>query len=425
MSKRVASGWTCPACTLENDSQAVACEACGNSSPDSWQCAVCTVSNVAALTQCQACDTSRTQGNFLNAFVVPAQKKAALEEAPLAVKVRLGDGSVVALEGLRENSPASELYEVARKTCKLPSDDFVLLVRPNKKVSRDASEPLGALGVHNSVLTVSGAGGSWKACKEGGFVHSQHQPLLPETELCVGQLNVWFDEAFFVQRARAQIRTFESLKCDVVCLQEVTQPYLDCLLRDPWVQRTFWLSHMLIESYGVALLSRVPAARLTEHALPSIMGRTLLVAEFPAPLPAVATVHLESMSDSMPVRIQQLDKAMAILGPLPEVLVCGDFNFDSGKPVPEGTHVTKDFLDVMPMKPTMGINYPSRKYPPARFDRVLHKSAGLWKPAPSLLFGDKKLATDPAAPVPASDYLRSRGAFLSDHLGLVARFLRK
>ena len=423
MKKRAASGWACGACTLENDSSAVACEACGTSNPDSWQCPVCTVSNGAALTQCQACDTTRAQSAFLTAFVLPAQKKAA-QERPVSVKVKMGDGAAVALEGLLESSPASQLYEEARKACGLTTNDFVLLVPPDRRLPKDAAETLGALGVHRCTLTVSVAAGSWTPCKQGGFVHSQHQPLVPTAELCVGQLNVWFDEAFFAQRAKAQIRTFEALKCDVVCLQEVTQPYLDFLLRDPWVQRTFWLSHVLVEAYGVALLSRVPAARLAEHPLPTVMGRTLVVAEFPAPMPAVATTHLESMSDALPVRVQQLDAVMKVLSPLPDVLLCGDFNFDGNKAVPEANHVSEEFADAMPLNPTIGLNYPSRKYAAARFDRILLKS-GSWKPAATLLFGDTKLPVDSSAPLPASDYLRSRGAFLSDHLGLLARFVRK
>ncbi len=428
--KRRAAEWTCSTCTVNNDGAAVACEACGETSPHAWACPVCTVYNSEDAKACQACDTTRAQASFASAFLVAAQKKAA-SGRDVTVQLRLQDGTIVTLGGLTEESSISALYDAAREAGGLVGTDFVLLQPPGRRIDRSGSneDTVGSLGLHRTTLSVAAAvaraapagGPAWRPAQQGGFVHSKHKPAVPATELRVCQLNVWFDEAFFAQRAAAQLRAMEEMQCDVMCLQEVTQPYLELVMRDPWVQRTFWLSHMLIESYGVMVLSRTPAARLSELPLPSVMGRSLVVAHLPAPLPAVATVHLESMGEYALTRVRQIAAVMDCLEPIEDAVLCGDFNFDGDRECAERAELRPQWVDPMPARPTMGVNYPSKKYGQARFDRILYKTRS-WAFDSAVVFGDKRLPALPDAPQPSSDYLRARGAFLSDHLGLLARF---
>lgn len=46
------------------------------------------------------------------------------------------------------------------------------------------------------------------------------------------------------------------LQADVVCLQEVTPPYLAHLLRDAWVQSRYALHTMDVGRYGTLILTR-------------------------------------------------------------------------------------------------------------------------------------------------------------------------
>lgn len=171
----------------------------------------------------------------------------------------------------------------------------------------------------------------------------------------------------------------------------------------------------------------------------------------------ISFVPVESLTDYQASRVSQLNLIGKKLAPLSDVILCGDFNFDAdaatsieNKSLPKGKDSffvfdadfwETDFVDVMPKVPTLGLNYPSKKYGKTRFgkkkkrilsafavskkyvlDRMLLKSSS-WIRMSSNVFGEKRLPS--SGPTPANDYLKSRGAFLSDHLGLFAKFCLK
>lgn len=436
--------WACPTCTLaHDDGAATACQACGTerqaAGSGGWACGVCTLINDGPTAVCGACGSSPDQSSFAAAFLEPATKRGRAR-SPCAIQARHSDGTVTALDGVFADTTVEELYALVREQCLVGEAAFDLRVAggggDRSALRSSASDALQTAGLapRATVLVVPAAAErgrqaakqrAWAPFVHGGFVHGSFVPVaLPRAaELAVGCLNVWFDEAFFAQRAAAQRREFEALDCDVVCLQEVTQAYLDVLLHDAWVQRTFWLSHVRMEGYGVAMLSRSPpVAPLEEHALPSVMQRTLLVCHLACGLTA-ATVHLESLEEYQPTRVRQLAEVARLLAARHHLLLCGDFNFDADDAsLPEASAVAAldAVTDVMPPRqPTIGINYPSKKYRPKRFDRALLRSP-TWGCSSARLFGQARLAPD-EHPQPASAYLRSRGAFLSDHFGLLLR----
>ena len=121
------------------------------------------------------------------------------------------------------------------------------------------------------------------------------------------------------------------------------------------------------------LVNKSWAPTFEEIALPTRMGRSLLVSQFahpslggdPALVHAVATVHLESLNSER-ARAEQLDICRAHLRPFSNAVLCGDFNFDStqtwgdwrpgARPRPAAeleNHVLAralpDFVDVWPL----------------------------------------------------------------------------
>ena len=172
--------------------------------------------------------------------------------------------------------------------------------------------------------------------------------------------NVWFAREDQLLRARGLLAVVEAQQPDVVCLQEVTVPFLECLLAEPWVQRDFVVSDnatgTTVNPYGVAMLVRkaTPATpwlqdpEFTIHHLPSNMGRRALFASLASGNLRVGTAHLESL-DNAALRIAQLDVVGGILHgsphhggslapageppPITAALFAGDTNF--GERCPE------------------------------------------------------------------------------------------
>ncbi|MCG8420892.1 MAG: endonuclease/exonuclease/phosphatase family protein [Proteobacteria bacterium] len=243
--------------------------------------------------------------------------------------------------------------------------------------------------------------------------------------IVVATYNVWFNPHERERRWRALVDEVQRNDPDVIAFQEVTRPFL-ALLRDlPWVQREYSISDpdgRTIERYGIVLLSRRPLDGLTLHDMPSHMGRKLLVAHFAGSL-AVATIHLESLRPSAPIRDLQFARCVEILDAFDHAMLMGDMNFCSSW-AEENARIPDSYTDVWPyLHPDdpgytedTSINHMLSLYEQrtkrVRYDRIFLRSQGeVWQP-----LSIKRLGTRPIG----DDLL----LFPSDHFGLTARFAR-
>lgn len=150
------------------------------------------------------------------------------------------------------------------------------------------------------------------------------------------------------------------------------------------------------------------------------MGRSLVLIE--TKIGTVCTVHLESI-DSAPVRIKQLKLISERISKCENVFFCGDFNYNGNdKTCEEEKYLPLGLKDDCVDSNTLGVNYPSKKFKPGRFDRLLYKS-NLYQMQSNSLFGNEKLK------ISSNDmkegYLKKIGPYLSDHLAVIGRFSKK
>ncbi len=148
--------------------------------------------------------------------------------------------------------------------------------------------------------------------------------------LRVATYNVWFDPFEARKRCFALMELLASEAADVIALQEVTQPFLDALLREPWVRSEYRISRDHIEStqrYDVVMLSRLPAT-FVAHPLTSTMGRRLhrLDLQTTKGTLSIAGCHLESMREMADVRLTQIGEILPILARSEHAVWMGDFN---------------------------------------------------------------------------------------------------
>jgi len=236
--------------------------------------------------------------------------------------------------------------------------------------------------------------------------------------------NVWFETGVaFDTRCSALFDIMKQTKADIICLQEVIPRFVQKLVKETWLQDNYYISDCdgsTVGSYGVMILSKIPVNQFVEYQLNSEMERSLLTAELiiNSQNIKVATVHLESLDFSAPLRKEQLQKIFPLLKDVTTSLFMGDFNFcSSWKKEQENLDPEyQDIWDVIypsgPLGATIGPNYPSPKYPPARFDRILIRSLNQsWKCQEVQLLGDKKVGIE-----------NNRDIFPSDHLGLLGIF---
>jgi tyrosyl-DNA phosphodiesterase 2 len=258
----------------------------------------------------------------------------------------------------------------------------------------------------------AGAGGT------AGAAPSAAPSAAPE-ELRIVTWNVWFGAHRFRQRAAALLAELERRRPDVIALQEVTAPLLAAIHAAPWVREGYQVSELDLLGYDVMILARTPIAELATLALPSAMGRRLLVARLTCGLD-VATVHLESTAGCAPERAEQLQIILPLLAAREDVVLVGDMNFEPGAPLETAALETAApapaLTDVWPaLRPDdpgysidsernvmrLAASSPSRK----RIDRVFARTRR-WRPASIELIG--------TAPIDAA------GTFVSDHFGLEA-----
>ncbi|MET0340893.1 MAG: endonuclease/exonuclease/phosphatase family protein [Polyangiales bacterium] len=149
--------------------------------------------------------------------------------------------------------------------------------------------------------------------------------------LRVATFNVWFDAYENELRRQAVFAILARELPDVIALEEVTQPFLDALLAEPWVRASYRVSRTLLDAgvrYDVVMLSRLPVVRFRAHTLTSDMGRKLHAVELHTTTGTVtvAGIHLESMQQMTPTRLAQIDECIPVLCQAPTAIWLGDFN---------------------------------------------------------------------------------------------------
>ncbi|MCP3143552.1 poly(A) polymerase [Pyxidicoccus xibeiensis] len=267
------------------------------------------------------------------------------------------------------------------------------------------------------------------------------RPRPSPEQLTLVTFNVLFDlhdaeKLATERRTPATLAQLQTLDADLIALQEVTAPFLQALLAEPWVREGYWLSEgpgaATVTPYGQVLLSRVPFATLCQRVFTRdkrIIAARLAVAGHPL---WVATQHLTSNhapsgGNARASQVRTLVEWARTLGTqaeegAPDVVLAGDFNFGDGEPEADA-FADAGFVDAWPtLRPGEG----GETYDPAlnalaattttsgrrqRLDRVLVCSPSGRLTAQAVeLFGEAPLK-GPPAPTGAA-------LFLSDHFGL-------
>ncbi len=237
----------------------------------------------------------------------------------------------------------------------------------------------------------------------------------PIDTLEVTTLNVWFEPHERARRTRGLLDLLSDAALDVVCLQEVTPEVFALLLQAAFVREEMTVVSSL-GTYGCVILSRLPVHSGSELELPSSMDRTLLVARIGGA--TIATSHLESTRVMRAARVHQLEAVFRSLEAEPDVVFCGDFNFDPSEP--EEAAIAPTFHDVWTRccrdepgytedttRNAMRRRAHGGRDKHVRYDRILTQAA--WTPTAACLFADKPIAD---------------GVFVSDHFGVRASLRR-
>ena len=244
-------------------------------------------------------------------------------------------------------------------------------------------------------------------------------PVDPE-QLRLATFNVWFDPFESQRRCNAVLSILESEAPDIVALEEVTAPFLEAVLRAPWVRAHYTSSRIKVsetDRYEVVMLSRLPVVRFTAHTLSSDMGRKLHALELRTKRGSlvVAGIHLESMKDRAPMRLKQIEECTSILNGCDCAIWMGDFNAAPGSA--EDERILSTFRDAwMELSDAPGYTRDTtcnamlakvKDDRHQRIDRIFWRGDG-YRPASIRLLGTTPLEGSAGQ------------VFPSDHFGLVA-----
>lgn len=231
-------------------------------------------------------------------------------------------------------------------------------------------------------------------------------------------------QLLFDQRMSGVLQLIRQQDAEIVCLQEVTGRALPIFLKDAFLRAHYYITDATgstLGRYGVLILCKFPISDVRLYQIPTRMGRNLLQAEvsFASDMKAIiSTVHLDSLRYAAPTRKEQLHRIHEILNTqtlaqenhLLFNVLCGDFNLgpkESDEPLlsdgwnDAGIVLAKTGTPA----PTIGLNYHSDTYAPARFDRIYWNS-GHYAVDTLDFFGDQMLG------------MEGDPCYVSDHLGV-------
>ncbi|KAL4506004.1 hypothetical protein ABPG72_013765 [Tetrahymena utriculariae] len=188
--------------------------------------------------------------------------------------------------------------------------------------------------------------------------------------------NVWFDQFNFVERNQELRKLFLKYDPDFICLQEVTQYFIQLLSQDKELCSKYYFSSSYVKNYDVLILSKYPISFYCRN-YKSNQGRNLLVGVINVNEInlAIGTTHLESLPQNKEFRKYQLQVIQDELSKYPESIFMGDLNLETEN---ESSYLPSQYPDTwLELHPNdQGVTFPQIK---KRLDRVLLKQSNLWK----------------------------------------------
>ncbi|XP_050203664.1 uncharacterized protein LOC126653770 [Mercurialis annua] len=353
--RRIKMSWTCKKCTFINDNSSSSkptCQIClsppsppsilsSNQETPKWSCKACTFLNpYKNTTSCEMCGSTASLSS-LSSFD------------------DLND--ITALD-----SSVGSVF-LPLRTCKRKISDSSSSMDETDQNSLQFRGFRGLKACNKAVVNVDD-GDDQRSVKLGGFqgfgasnkavtvVKDDFIPLATLSSFKILSYNVWFREDLELHKRMKAIG--DLIQChspDVICFQEVTPNIYDIFRQSSWwkVYRCS-LSNDAANSrpYFCMQLSKLQVKSFsTKPFNNSIMGRELCIVELelpPSKSLVVATSHLESPCPAPPKwdqmfskeRVVQANEATSLLKNNPNVIFCGDMNWDDksdgGFPLPDG-----------------------------------------------------------------------------------------
>ncbi|MBN1809044.1 MAG: endonuclease/exonuclease/phosphatase family protein [Planctomycetes bacterium] len=264
-----------------------------------------------------------------------------------------------------------------------------------------------------------------KETAKEGVKEAAMEPIPRSRLFRVATYNVQ-DEDVSDERTRELMRVLVEVDADIIALQEVTPQFMGALARQPWLSgyRKFTEEGKPpTDPGGEMILSREPVRRVEYTRLPGKDGRWMLAAHTTLdgkPL-VVGIVNLEAALEAGQTRAMQLGTAFGRLGPGPDAILAGSFNFGDGER--ENSHLAGDYVDVWRTlrQGYAGYTWDMEKNERAkagafageksrRLDRILFRSKRL-NPVDVELIGNRLAGKD-------------GGTYPSDHFGVAVTFLK-
>ncbi|XP_058072378.1 uncharacterized protein LOC131221211 [Magnolia sinica] len=309
-----ASAWECSKCTYLNPpTQKSACQMC--LSPLRWSCKACTFSNTFNNTKCEICNT-RASPLYHGLGLVSA------DDDDDDLDASIGSVFLPLQRCKRKSQSGAEI---------VPDDD-----------GNDQKE--------------SGEHCSWKSAKKAVSVSGDTNASSGPSTLKILSYNVWFREDMELHKRMEAIGDLiQQHSPDLICFQEVTPNIYDLFQQSGWWK----VYHCSVSNekakmrpYFCIQLSKLPVKAFDCKPFSnSIMGRELSIADVDIGAGqslVVATSHLESPCPAPPrwdqmfskERVAQAKQAINLLKDSPNVIFCGDMNWDDkldgAFPLPDG-----------------------------------------------------------------------------------------
>lgn len=168
--------------------------------------------------------------------------------------------------------------------------------------------------------------------------------FLGKNEISFMTYNVWFEGFNWDGRLKALSELFEKYDPDFLCLQEVTDAFLDYLMNLKFIQEKYYISGNFKGGYDVLILSKYQTCYYSEE-FPTNMYRNLLFTVLKLNEKEeliISTAHFESL-DSEKTRKKQLEITFNIINNYGFAFLMGDFNFDPSWK--EQSNIDPDYTD--------------------------------------------------------------------------------
>ncbi len=157
--------------------------------------------------------------------------------------------------------------------------------------------------------------------------------------------NIWFENSPNKEhRFNCILELLKVSRADFICLQEVTQEFMQLLAGQEWVGEYF-TGLFPMGWYDTLILSRYRCRFSKAPFHDSAMGRSMTFAELVGEGQSlvVGCVHYESL-DNPRARCSQIAAVQAATQDCERVVIAGDYNFSDGWP--ENKAIAKEFRDL-------------------------------------------------------------------------------